>query len=167
MKWMNEQQSHWILHHCAVFLCYSIWFLCSPFSFQNFSFHFQVNHSPSFTTDSPLDKEIKDGLMYDALNLLNFGACDRRKILEEDKKRVRDRLLQKQRPRENKYVKYQFAAEVVVFTHYRIAFWWLAQMLSSSDHLTLLSNPLFSFLFFFLLFYSCVTSKSSRSDYNW
>ena len=88
------------------------------FSFQNFSFHFQVNHSPSFTTDSPLDKEIKDGLMYDALNLLNFGACDRRKILEEDKKRVRDRLLQKQRPRENKYVKmkYQFAAEVVMFT---------------------------------------------------
>lgn len=42
--------------------------------------------------------------MYDALTLLNFGACDRRKILEEDKKRVRDRLLQKQRPRENKYV---------------------------------------------------------------
>ena len=66
--------------------------------------------------------------MYDALNLLNFGACDRRKILEEDKKRVRDRLLQKQRPRENKYVKYR------LFTHYRIAFWWLARKLSSSDH---------------------------------
>ena len=41
--------------------------------------------------------------MFDALNLLNFGACDRRKILEEDKKRVRDRLLQKQRPKENRY----------------------------------------------------------------
>lgn len=62
----------------------------------------EVNHSPSFTTDSPLDKEIKEGLMLDALTLLNFGACDRRKILEEDKKRVRDRLLQKQRPKENK-----------------------------------------------------------------
>ena len=81
--------------------------------------------------------------MYDALNLLNFGACDRRKILEEDKKRVRDRLLQKQRPKENKYVKYQFAADVLMFTLYRIAFWWLAHlMLSSSDHLTLLSKPL-------------------------
>ena len=148
---------------CISMLFYSISMF--TFSFPNFSFHFQVNHSPSFTTDSPLDKEIKDGLMYDALNLLNFGACDRRKILEEDKKRVRDRLLQKQRPKENKYVKYQFAAEVVVFTHYRIAFWWLAQMLSSSDHLTLLSDPLFSFLFFSLLFYSCVTSKSTRSDY--
>ena len=70
----------------------------------NFALDFQVNHSPSFTTDSPLDKEIKEGLMFDALNLLNFGACDRRKILEEDKKRVRDRLLQKQRPKEAKYV---------------------------------------------------------------
>ena len=69
-----------------------------------FALDFQVNHSPSFTTDSPLDKEIKEGLMFDALNLLNFGACDRRKILEEDKKRVRDRLLQKQRPKEAKYV---------------------------------------------------------------
>ena len=101
---------------CISMLFYSISMF--TFSFKNFSFHFQVNHSPSFTTDSPLDKEIKDGLMYDALNLLNFGACDRRKILEEDKKRVRDRLLQKQRPRENKYVKmkYQFAADVIMFT---------------------------------------------------
>ena len=40
--------------------------------------------------------------MFDALNLLNFGACDRRKILEEDKRRVRDRLLQKQRTRESR-----------------------------------------------------------------
>ena len=46
--------------------------------------------------------------MLDALTLLNFGACDRRKILEEDKKRVRDRLLQKQRPKENKYVEQFF-----------------------------------------------------------
>ena len=101
---------------CISMLFYSISMF--TFRFSNFFFHFQVNHSPSFTTDSPLDKEIKDGLMYDALNLLNFGACDRRKILEEDKKRVRDRLLQKQRPKENKYVKmkYQFAAEVVMFT---------------------------------------------------
>ncbi|EDO34389.1 predicted protein, partial [Nematostella vectensis] len=62
----------------------------------------EVNHSPSFTTDSPLDKEIKEGLMSDALALLNFGACDRRKIIEEDKRRVRERLLQKQRPKEPK-----------------------------------------------------------------
>lgn len=40
--------------------------------------------------------------MMDALNLLNFGACDRRKIIEEDKRRVRDRLLQKQKPKEIK-----------------------------------------------------------------
>ena len=40
--------------------------------------------------------------MFDALTLVNFGACDRRKILEEDKKRVRDRLLQKQRPKDTR-----------------------------------------------------------------
>ena len=104
--------------------------------------------------------------MYDALNLLNFGACDRRKILEEDKKRVRDRLLQKQRPRENKYVKYQLAADVVMFTLYRIAFWWLARKLSSSDHRTLLSKPLislFSFpLFLIILFLRYFKKRSIR-----
>ncbi|KAK3732916.1 hypothetical protein QZH41_012674 [Actinostola sp. cb2023] len=62
----------------------------------------EVNLSPSFSTDSLLDKEIKEGLMQDALNLVNFGACDRKKIIEEDRKRVRDRLLQKQRPKEPK-----------------------------------------------------------------
>ena len=41
--------------------------------------------------------------MYDALDLLNFAACDRRKCIEEDKKRVRERLLQKQKPKETRY----------------------------------------------------------------
>lgn len=63
---------------------------------------FQVNLSPSFSTDSLLDKEIKEGLIHDALNLVNFGACDRKKIIEEDRKKVRDRLLQKQKPKESK-----------------------------------------------------------------
>ena len=148
---MNENPTKYyitLLYFCAIL--FDFYVHLSGFKF--FFLYFQVNHSPSFTTDSPLDKEIKDGLMYDALNLLNFGACDRRKILEEDKKRVRDRLLQKQRPKENKYVKYQFVTDVVVFTLYRIAFRWLAQKLSPSDHRTLLSKPLFSF-FSFLLFF--------------
>ena len=55
--------------------------------------------------------------MLDALTLLNFGACDRRKILEEDKKRVRDRLLQKQRPKENKYVEQFFFLTLMQVNH--------------------------------------------------
>ncbi|XP_055032964.2 tubulin polyglutamylase ttll6 isoform X1 [Misgurnus anguillicaudatus] len=54
----------------------------------------EVNHSPSFTTDSRLDREVKDDLLYDTLVLINLGACDRRKITEEEKRRVKERLQQ-------------------------------------------------------------------------
>ncbi|XP_035262932.1 tubulin polyglutamylase ttll6 isoform X2 [Anguilla anguilla] len=54
----------------------------------------EVNHSPSFTTDSRLDREVKDRLLYDTLVLVNLGACDRRKITEEERRRVKERLQQ-------------------------------------------------------------------------
>ncbi|XP_027886056.1 tubulin polyglutamylase ttll6 isoform X1 [Xiphophorus couchianus] len=54
----------------------------------------EVNHSPSFTTDSPLDREVKDALLYDTLVLINLSACDRRKIILEERRRVKDRLQQ-------------------------------------------------------------------------
>ncbi|KAF4085121.1 hypothetical protein AMELA_G00113620 [Ameiurus melas] len=54
----------------------------------------EVNHSPSFTTDSLLDHEVKDNLLYDTLVLINLGACDRKKITEEEKRRVKERLQQ-------------------------------------------------------------------------
>ncbi|XP_075198913.1 tubulin polyglutamylase TTLL13 [Anomaloglossus baeobatrachus] len=62
----------------------------------------EVNHSPSFTTDSHLDREVKDALLYDTLNLINLRACDKRKVLEEDKRRVKERLLQRNLPKENR-----------------------------------------------------------------
>ncbi|KAG8575352.1 hypothetical protein GDO81_009534 [Engystomops pustulosus] len=62
----------------------------------------EVNHSPSFTTDSRLDKEVKDALLQDTLNLINLQACDKRKVLEEDKRRVKERLLQRNQPKENR-----------------------------------------------------------------
>uniref|UniRef100_A0A8D2KRS5 Tubulin tyrosine ligase like 6 n=1 Tax=Varanus komodoensis TaxID=61221 RepID=A0A8D2KRS5_VARKO len=60
----------------------------------------EVNHSPSFSTDSWLDKEVKDQLLYDTLVLINLGACDKRKVLEEEKRRGRERLLNQCRNRE-------------------------------------------------------------------
>uniref|UniRef100_A0A8V5HC29 Uncharacterized protein n=1 Tax=Melopsittacus undulatus TaxID=13146 RepID=A0A8V5HC29_MELUD len=54
----------------------------------------EVNHSPSFNTDSRLDREVKDALLCDTFNLINVNACNRRKVLEEDKQRVKERLLQ-------------------------------------------------------------------------
>lgn len=54
----------------------------------------EVNHSPSFHTDAQIDKDIKEGLLMNTFEMLNFQQCDKKKIIEEDRKRVRDRLLQ-------------------------------------------------------------------------
>ncbi|XP_077020775.1 tubulin polyglutamylase TTLL6 isoform X2 [Tamandua tetradactyla] len=60
----------------------------------------EVNHSPSFSTDSWLDKEVKDNLLYDTLVLINLGTCDKKKVLEEE--RQRGRFLQQCRSRETR-----------------------------------------------------------------
>jgi tubulin polyglutamylase TTLL6/13 len=60
----------------------------------------EVNRSPSFHTDSPLDKEIKEGLIYDTFNLIDLFANDRRRCIEEERQRARDRLLYRQRSKE-------------------------------------------------------------------
>ncbi|KAM4843147.1 tubulin polyglutamylase TTLL6 isoform 1-T2 [Thomomys bottae] len=49
----------------------------------------EVNHSPSFSTDSRLDREVKDNLLYDTLVLINLGNCDKKRVLEEEKQRGR------------------------------------------------------------------------------
>ncbi|KAM7137535.1 tubulin polyglutamylase TTLL6 isoform 1-T1 [Macrochelys suwanniensis] len=67
----------------------------------------EVNHSPSFTTDSWLDKEVKNQLLYDTLVLINLGACDKRKILEEEKRRGKERLLKQCRSRETRAEEYR------------------------------------------------------------
>ncbi|XP_069723148.1 tubulin polyglutamylase TTLL13-like [Phaenicophaeus curvirostris] len=54
----------------------------------------EVNHSPSFTTDCHLDREVKDALLCDTFNLINVHARDRRKVQKEDKWQARERLLQ-------------------------------------------------------------------------
>lgn len=60
----------------------------------------EVNHSPSFTTDSRLDREVKDALLFDTLTLINLRACDKKKVIEEDKRKVKERLLQRNLPKE-------------------------------------------------------------------
>ncbi|EHH24771.1 hypothetical protein EGK_08486 [Macaca mulatta] len=61
----------------------------------------EVNHSPSFSTDSRLDKEVKDGLLYDTLVLINLESCDKKKVLEEE--RQRGQFLQQCCSREMRY----------------------------------------------------------------
>ena len=62
----------------------------------------EVNHSPSFHTDAPMDKDIKEGLLYETLNLIDLGSCDKRKCQEEERKRVLERLFTKRAPKDRK-----------------------------------------------------------------
>ncbi len=48
--------------------------------------------------------EIKDTLLFDTLNLVNFDSVDRRKFVEEERRRAKERLFQKQSKKESKYV---------------------------------------------------------------
>ncbi|CAH2049394.1 unnamed protein product, partial [Iphiclides podalirius] len=64
-----------------------------------FPSHDTVNHSPSFHTDTQLDREVKENLLTDTFTMLNIWQCDKKRVLEEDRKRIRDRLLQT-----NKYI---------------------------------------------------------------
>lgn len=59
----------------------------------------QVNHSPSFNTDSEIDREIKETLIYDTLRLVNFEAVDRKKCLEEEKRKMEQRLTAVRQPK--------------------------------------------------------------------
>ncbi|KAI4459016.1 tubulin polyglutamylase [Holotrichia oblita] len=54
----------------------------------------EVNHSPSFHTDTELDCEVKEALISDMFAMLHLEHCDKRKIMREDRKRIRERLLQ-------------------------------------------------------------------------
>jgi tubulin polyglutamylase TTLL6/13 len=42
----------------------------------------EVNHTPSFVTDTPLDYHIKFGLIKDTLNLMNVNVESRNQSLE-------------------------------------------------------------------------------------
>lgn len=57
----------------------------------------EVNHSPSFHTDGPVDMEVKHALIRDTFTMLNVRAADKRRVVEEDRRRVNDRLLRKVR----------------------------------------------------------------------
>ncbi|XP_048376565.2 tubulin polyglutamylase ttll6-like isoform X2 [Stegostoma tigrinum] len=67
----------------------------------------EVNHSPSFTTDSRLDREVKDNLLYDTICLINLGASDKQKAAEEERRRVQERLWNRQASRELRREQYE------------------------------------------------------------
>jgi len=55
----------------------------------------EVNHSPSFHTDSQLDKDIKEAFLGDTMRMLNCSYMERKRCIEEDRRRVKERLFSK------------------------------------------------------------------------
>ena len=53
----------------------------------------EVNQSPSFATDSPLDYMIKKSVLKDTFKMLNLSHKKRQKIIEEQKKMLEARIL--------------------------------------------------------------------------
>lgn len=55
----------------------------------------EVNHTPSFTRMTQLDREVKDPLMFDVFNMLNLGEDETSRIQEDEKDFLKDRLRHK------------------------------------------------------------------------
>lgn len=53
----------------------------------------EVNYTPSFTTDTPLDKTIKLNLIRDTIELMNITSKARKKIQTENKEILMKRML--------------------------------------------------------------------------
>ena len=53
----------------------------------------EVNYTPSFTTDTPLDLEIKKNLIHDALVLMNLTTKAKNDVINEKKKEMKERTL--------------------------------------------------------------------------
>ena len=52
----------------------------------------EVNHSPSFNTDTDLDLDVKEGLISDCINLIQLSASRIKKAKAEDKRACKERL---------------------------------------------------------------------------
>ena len=59
----------------------------------------QINYTPSFSTDTPLDSAIKKNAVRDALNLLNINEQTKSQSKKEYDKEVKERLMSAKRRR--------------------------------------------------------------------
>jgi hypothetical protein len=53
----------------------------------------EINHTPSFATDSPFDKDVKSKLIHDTLVLMNVSPKMKKKLLTMKKKELENRVL--------------------------------------------------------------------------
>ena len=65
----------------------------------------EVNHSPSFTADTPLDKKIKRQVISEALTLMHIDAKYKRKYLAQQKAEAQERALRGRSAKQSKEAK--------------------------------------------------------------
>lgn len=53
----------------------------------------EVNHTPSFTTDTPLDELIKKNLIRDSLVLMNINTASKTTIINAKREEINNRVL--------------------------------------------------------------------------
>ncbi|TGZ74249.1 hypothetical protein CRM22_001037 [Opisthorchis felineus] len=100
-------------NHSQMSACFEILGFDIMFNHKLKPFVLEVNHSPSFSTDSKLDKEIKETMLWDTLRLVHFGMVTKKKCVEDERKRIRSRLLQKMQKKEIKDANEKKVAESV------------------------------------------------------
>jgi tubulin polyglutamylase TTLL6/13 len=52
----------------------------------------EINSRPSFRTDTPLDKKIKNGVIYDSLKLINVQPQNKYKYMQKQKLLFKQRV---------------------------------------------------------------------------
>ncbi|KAH8875798.1 Tubulin polyglutamylase TTLL13 [Schistosoma japonicum] len=90
-------------NHIQTSACFEILGFDIMFNHRLKPYVLEVNHSPSFTTDSKLDKEIKEAMLWDTVQLANFTAVSKKKCCDEERKRIRNRLLHKNSDKDHKH----------------------------------------------------------------
>ena len=58
----------------------------------------EINHAPSFATDTPFDWKIKKDVIADAIQLLRMSYQRKKKFIKSHKINVQKRMLQHKRP---------------------------------------------------------------------
>ena len=59
----------------------------------------EINHTPSFSVDTPFDREIKTNVIHDTLKLMNVSQKMKKKIIAQKKKEMEKRVLTGKRVR--------------------------------------------------------------------
>ena len=59
----------------------------------------EINHTPSFSVDSPFDRDIKGKVIHDALQLMNVTSKMKQKLVKIKKKEMEKRVLTGKRVR--------------------------------------------------------------------